>query len=363
VINLLSSLAHPFLMLLEPERAHRATIAALSLLPPAAPPVAPRALAIDAFGLRFPHPLGMAPGFDKGGEVIDALFGLGFGFVEIGTVTPLPQSGNPQPRLFRVPEDEGVINRFGFNSEGAACVLERLKKRAKNGLLGVNVGANKTSADRSGDYVSGIYHFAEVADYFTVNISSPNTPGLRDLQQASALNELLGRVLEARDEISLRGGRKPILLKIAPDLTLGDLDDIVHVARARGIDGMIISNTTIARPKNLRSKKAQSIEGGLSGKPLFPASTYILAQTFLRVERQFPLIGVGGIHDVETAFAKMEAGASLIQLYSALVYHGPRLISTITKGLAERVHSEGFAHINAIIGRKAHEWAQRTPQI
>jgi dihydroorotate dehydrogenase len=361
VINVLSALSRPFLMMLDPERAHKATITALKLIPPAPAPRYPYSLAVDAFGLKFPNPLGMAPGFDKGAEVPDALLRLGFGHVEIGTVTPLPQPGNPQPRLFRLPEDEGVINRFGFNSEGGAVVLQRLLARKKNGIIGVNVGANKESADRSADYVDGIHRFVSVADYFTINISSPNTPGLRDLQQASVLNELLGRVLDARDELSLKHGRKPVLLKIAPDLTLGDLDDIVHVARARAVDGMIISNTTIARPSSLRTRNADQIAGGLSGKPLFAASTYILAQTYLRVEKQFPLVGVGGIYDAASALAKIEAGASLIQLYSALVFSGPALITSILSGMEERLNAEGLGRISALTGLKAREWAQNTP--
>jgi len=361
VIKFLSAVAHPVLMMLDPETAHHATIAGLKLLPPA--PVQPshRSLGVKAFGLSFPNPLGMAPGFDKGAEVPDALLQLGFGFVEIGTVTPLPQPGNPRPRIFRLRADEAVINRLGFNSEGGEKVLERLSARAKHGIVGVNVGANKETSDRSADYVNGINRFAAVADYFTVNISSPNTPGLRDLQQASALNELLGRVLEARDEAALSYGRKPVLLKIAPDLTMGDLDDIVHVARSRAIDGMIVSNTTIARPASLRTPQAHDITGGLSGRPLFAASTYMLAQTYLRVEKQFPLIGVGGIHDAESAYEKMAAGASLIQLYSALVYQGPTLIQLICDGLAQRLEREGLGFINAIVGTKAHDWAQRTP--
>lgn len=361
MLKYLTAAAHPFLLMLDPEQAHRATITGLKFLPPQSLPDAPRSLGIDVFGLRFPNPLGMAPGFDKGAEVPDALLRLGFGFVEIGTVTPLPQVGNPRPRIFRLRDDEAIINRLGFNSEGADVVLQRLLARKKSGIIGVNVGANKDASDRTADYVVGIYRFAPEADYFTVNISSPNTPGLRDLQQASALNELLGRVLDARDEVSLKYGRKPIILKIAPDLTLGDLDDIVHVARARAIDGMIVSNTTISRPANLKTKNTEAIAGGLSGKPLFAASTYMLAQTYLRVENQFPLIGVGGIHDAESAFAKMEAGASLIQLYSALVYQGPSLISRICDGLAARLNREGFAQISAIVGRAAHEWALRKP--
>lgn len=357
MMRFLGALSRPFLFAMDPEDAHAATIKALRLTPlPAAAPADER-LASNVFGLRFPNPVGMAAGFDKGADVPGALLRLGFGFVEIGTVTPAPQSGNPRPRLFRLVEDEAVVNRFGFNSEGHEVVHDRLRKRAgPKGIIGVNVGANKDAFDRSADYVSGIAAFADVASYFTINISSPNTPGLRDLQQAAALDDLLARVLDARDRSHERYGRKPVLLKIAPDLDEAELDDIVAVSRARGIDGMIVSNTTIARSPLLISPQARE-SGGLSGKPLFAASTRVLAQTYQRVEGQFPLVGVGGVQDAETAFSKLEAGASLIQLYSALVYHGPNLVAEINKGLAQRLEAEGLADLSAVIGRKAGQWA------
>ena len=324
----LFALARPLLFAIDAEQAHGATIKMLKVANrlPFTLGGGDARLRVKAFGLDFPNPLGMAAGFDKHAEVPDALLRLGFGFTEIGTVTPLPQEGNPRPRLFRLIEDEGVINRFGFNSEGHRNVYNRLAARPrKHGIAGVNVGANKDAADRVEDYVAGIENFADVADYFTVNISSPNTPGLRDLQQAAVLDDLLARVLDARDRKAGLQGRKPVLLKIAPDLTESDLDDIVRICRARGIDGMIIGNTTITRPAWLRSANAKET-GGLSGKPLFELSTKMLAMTYQRVEGKFPIIGAGGIHDAASAIAKLEAGASLLQLYSALVYGGPLLV-------------------------------------
>jgi dihydroorotate dehydrogenase len=300
----------------------------------------------------------MAAGYDKGGEAADGLLNLGFGFVETGTITPLPQPGNPRPRLFRLTADEAVINRLGFNSEGLRPPHARLlARKGRGGIVGVNVGANKESSDRAADYVRGVLAFADVASYFTVNISSPNTPGLRDLQQAAALDDLLARVLEARDAAAERHGRKPVLLKIAPDLTLHDLDDIVRVSRARKIDGMIVSNTTITRPKTLRDTGLAGETGGLSGRPLFDLSTQMLAQTYLRVEGRFPLVGVGGIDSAETAFAKIEAGATLLQLYSALVFKGPGLVREILRGLAERTMREDSARLCDATGRAASDWA------
>jgi dihydroorotate dehydrogenase len=329
VIGSLFQLARPFLHALDPESAHHATLAALELAwLPHPPPNDPR-LAVRAFGLDFPNPIGLAAGFDKDGVAPDNLLSLGFGFVEIGTVTPHPQSGNPRPRLFRLDRDRAVINRLGFNSAGHAKAHENLARRRAAGIVGVNLGANKDSADRIADYVAGIEAFTDLASYFTINVSSPNTPGLRDLQQAAALDELLSRALEARDRASVR---RPLLLKIAPDLRLSELDAIVRVARDRKIDGMIVSNTTISRPASLASPRA-SETGGLSGRPLFDLSTHMLSETYERVERQFPLIGVGGVDGPEAALAKLEAGATLVQLYSALVFDGPELIARIKRGL------------------------------
>lgn len=360
-MNLAYSLARPILFAMDAEKAHGVTIRMLkaAALLPASLGVQDARLRVNAFGLAFPNPLGMAAGFDKHAEAPDALLKLGFGFTEIGTVTPLAQPGNPQPRLFRLVEDQGVINRFGFNSEGHGPVYNRLAARSdRGGIVGVNVGANKDAADRVDDYVAGVRSFADVASYFTVNISSPNTPGLRDLQQASVLDDLLARVLEARDRAAERSGRKPMLLKIAPDLTPGDLDDIVRVCRARGVDGMIVGNTTITRPPGLRSAHAKE-GGGLSGRPLFELSTHMLAQTFIRVEGQFPIVGAGGIHDAASAIAKIEAGASLLQVYSAMVYRGPGLINEMLKGLCARLDKTGAQNIAELTGRDAAAWASR----
>ena len=292
-------------------------------------------LAVYAFGLRFPNPVGLAAGFDKNGAIAHKAPALGFGFAEIGTLTPHPQPGNAKPRLFRLPEHGAVINRFGFNNRGHAYAAARLRKGG--GVLGVNIGANKDATDRVADYVAGIRAFIEIADYFTINVSSPNTPGLRDLQEPGALDDLLARVLDARDSKAEMFGRKPVLLKIAPDLSLAQLDGIVAVARARKIDGMIVSNTTVERPATIAAHTHAGQAGGLSGRPLFAASTRLLAAAFLRTERQFPLVGVGGIDGADAAWTKIEAGASLVQLYSALVFAGPGLVPSIKHGLLERL--------------------------
>ena len=295
MIGFFDRLARPLLRALDPEDAHSLTIRALRLVPKRRPPADDARLAVRAFGLNFANPAGIAPGFDKHAEIPDALLGLGFGFVEVGTVTPLPQPGNPRPRLFRLEPDQAVINRLGFNSVGAGVVLPRLAARAAaGGIVGVNVGANKDSPDRVADYIHLIEQVAPVASYVTLNISSPNTPGLRELQRASAVDDLLARVVEVRDRVAARAGPTPLLLKIAPDLSLADLDDIVGVARARRVDGMIVGNTTIGRPSTLRDQLTAKQAGGLSGRPLYPLATRMLAETYVRVEGAFPLIGAGG---------------------------------------------------------------------
>ena len=354
MIGLLESLARPMLRMLDPEDAHRLAIHALKF-PPFVKLVAddPR-LAVRAFGLNFPNPVGMAAGFDKHAEVPGALLKLGFGFVEVGTVTPLPQFGNPRPRVFRLNRDEGVINRLGFNSEGADAVLRRLAARAnEGGIVGVNIGANKDSADRIADYVRLIETFAPVVSYFSVNISSPNTPGLRELQRAKMLDKLLARVVDARARMSREAGTTPVLIKIAPDLTLSELDDIVGAARRHRVDGMIVGNTTVARPPALRDTVTAREAGGLSGRPLFALATRMLAETYVRVEGAFPLIGVGGIDLGEAALAKIKAGACLMQLYSALVFHGLRLVATIKSDLSDALRRGGHAGINELVGTDA----------
>jgi dihydroorotate dehydrogenase len=317
---------------LQAEPAHDATLKLIkysSGLFPDAPSDDER-LSQKLFGLTFGNPIGAAAGLDKDAEVFAYLQRKhGFGFVEVGTVTPRPQKGNEKPRAFRLTKDSAIINRFGFNSDGQDIVLSRVAKQAKKGgIVGVNIGANRESVDRVCDYVTLIGAFSQVASYFTVNISSPNTPGLRDLQRASALDDLLARVIAARDQAAESTSRIPILIKVAPDLSLPELDDLVGIARSRRIDGMIVSNTTTGRPPTLTDVQAYE-QGGLSGRPLFRLSTRMLAETFVRVEGDFPLIGAGGIDSSAAAFVKIKAGASLIQLYTALVFRGLSLVSDI----------------------------------
>ncbi len=356
-MTLLFKLAKPLLYRMDPENAHNLTINALKRFGPRSPVADDPRLGVSLFGLNFSNPLGLAAGFDKNAEVPDAMLGLGFGFVECGTVTPLPQEGNKRPRLFRLATDEAVINRFGFNNHGHDIVLDRLKQRAgKPGLVGINVGANKDTTDRVSDYVKGIRAFASLADYFTVNISSPNTPGLRTMQNREILDDLLAWSLHERDEAARHGPKRPLFLKIAPDLSLEELDDVVDVSRKRGIDALIVSNTTVKRPKSLHDKRMRLETGGLSGKPLYPLSTKMLSEAYLRVENQFPLIGVGGIDSARAAIGKIEAGASLIQLYSALVYKGPALINEIKKGLVARLVKDGLTSPLALVGRAVEDW-------
>ncbi|MGC2225138.1 MAG: quinone-dependent dihydroorotate dehydrogenase, partial [Methylocella sp.] len=296
-------------------------------------------------------------GFDKNGEVIDAILRLGFGFTEVGTITPLAQAGNPRPRRFRLTRDEAMINRLGFPSQGHAAVHARLTKRPQRpGIVGINLGANNDSGDLPADYVRGVEAFADVADYFVINVSSPNTPGLLDLQKSSALDDLLARVLDARDIAAERFGRKPVLLKIAPDLAHRELDEIIGCARARKIDGLIVSNTTVSRPASLLDSAA-SEPGGLSGRPLFALSTQMLAAAYLRVEKQFPLIGVGGVDSAETAFAKVEAGASLVQLYTSFVFKGLALADKIKRGLVRRLAQSSYPRLADATGAAAADWA------
>ncbi len=355
--QLAGSLMRPVLGAFDPETAHGMTIAALKCLPPLSASKDDARLAVSAFGLNFPNPVGMAAGFDKNGEVPDPLLRLGFGFAEVGTVTPLPQPGNPRPRSFRLVPDEAVINRFGFNSQGHRAVLARLKARAgRGGIVGVNLGANKDAADRTADYVAGMEVFKDVASYFTINVSSPNTPGLRDLQKDMALDDLLARVLEARDRATQRAGRKPVLLKIAPDLTLPELDGVIAIAKARSVDGMIVSNTTLSRPESLKDQAQAEQSGGLSGRPLFSLSTKMLAASYLRVEGQFPLVGVGGIDSASTALEKIGAGASLVQLYTALVFKGVGLVDDIKQELVRVVSDRGLTSISSLTGCHANQY-------
>lgn len=339
----------PLLRCLDPETAHRLSVLGLKTgLFPRAEPVRDPILRMQLFGLDFPHPLGMSPGFDKSAEAWRGLLRLGVGFAEVGTLTPLPQLGNAKPRSFRLPEDFSAINRNGFNNDGLDAGIARLQGRdPRLGILGINVGANKDAESRVADYVQGVRRTAELADYLTINVSSPNTPGLRDLQAREPLSELLGAVMTARSEVM--DGGPAILLKIAPDLGDEQIADIVDVAMKAGIDGMIISNTTIDRPDSLTGRD-RAEAGGLSGRPLFARSTRVLAEVYSATGGRLPLIGIGGIEDADTAYAKVRAGASLLQIYTALIYKGPRLFREIPLGLAERLRADGFGHLSEAVG-------------
>ena len=336
-------LIRPLAFALDAETAHRATIAVLGLLPPGAKPRFAPSLASTVAGLAFPSPVGLAAGFDKDGAVPDAMLGLGFGFVEVGTLTPRPQDGNPRPRLFRLVEDQAVINRMGFNNRGQGEALERLGRRKRHGVVGVNIGANKDSANRIADYVSGVTTMAPVADYLAVNISSPNTPGLRNLQAGGELVELLGAIATARAP-----GGPPVFLKVAPDLKPGDHERIVRAALDARIDALIVANTTVSRPP-LGSRHRQE-SGGLSGAPLKPLALDALRQFRAASGGELPLIAAGGIASADDAWARIVAGASLVQLYSALVYHGPGLARRIAEGLAERLEQRGMSSIADAVG-------------
>lgn len=342
--------AAPLLRALPPEFAHRATIAALrSGLVPRADTVDDPVLRVPFRGLTFPNPIGLAAGFDKNAEVPDAMLGQGFGFVEVGSITPRPQSGNPKPRLFRLAEDRAVINRLGFNNQGMAAAETRLRPRPRRGIVGVNLGANKDSEDRIADYVAGLKALGPYADYVTVNVSSPNTPGLRGLQNKAELEDLLGRLEEARTGAGLA---IPIALKIAPDLTEAELADIAAVAVERGTEGLIISNTTVARPPTLSGRHREQA-GGLSGAPLFAPSTDVLRRMYRLTGGRITLVGVGGVGSGADAYAKIRAGASLVQLYTALVYRGPGLVAEICRDLAALLRRDGFAGVRDAVGADA----------
>ena len=353
MIGALFSLAKPALHALDAETAHQLTIRGLSLMPVMPVPADDPRLSVEVFGRTFPNPVGLAAGFDKQCEVPDQLLGLGFGFVELGGVVPRPQEGNPRPRVFRLTQDEAVINRFGLNSDGLDAACKRLaQRRGRPGIVGVNIGANKDSGDRIADYVLCIQRLCGLADFLTINVSSPNTPGLRDLQGEAFLDDLLARSMEARNKSEQGRHKTTVLLKIAPDISLDTLDAIVATALKRGIDGLTVSNTTVARPESLKEKALASETGGLSGRPLFVPSTKLLAETFLRVDRKIPLIGVGGVDSAEAAWAKIRAGASLVQFYSAMVYKGPSLVGDIKSGLVQTLAAEK-ASLAQAIGRDA----------
>jgi len=347
--------AKPFIHSLDPERAHGLTISLLSkgITGAARRTCSYTILRTSVFGLQFDNPIGLAAGFDKDAEAITGAQNMGFGFVEAGTVTPAPQPGNDKPRLFRLSRDRAVINRFGFNSKGVETFASNLeKRRARNAhaVVGANVGANKNSEDRTADYVTCIDRLYGLCDYFTVNISSPNTPGLRALQSKAALEDLIGQVLGVRATKQSAGSeRTPILVKIAPDLLDSDITDIAEIALSTDIDGLIVSNTTIERPDSLRSP-GKDQTGGLSGKPLFEPSTEMLRRIYAATGGQKPLIGVGGIGSAADAYTKIRAGASLVQLYSAMVYEGPSLVERVKSGLAHALKKDGFSTVSDAVG-------------
>jgi dihydroorotate dehydrogenase len=360
MLRRLFDLAPRALALLPPEQAHEVTLRSLELgVYPAAAADADRAQSVQFCGLALPNPIGIAAGFDKDARVPDAILGLGCGFAEIGTVTPLSQPGNPAPRVFRLPRDRAVINRLGFNNGGHAAALRRLQQRTRAGVVGVNIGANKDATDRVEDYVRGLDTFYDVASYFTINISSPNTPGLRDLQDPAALEALLGRLMTARaGHVDAGKPRHPIVVKLAPDIDEQMLPQVLAPLVAAGVDGIAISNTTLSR-KGLTDPNAREA-GGLSGRPLFHRSTVMLARVYEATSGKIPLVGIGGIDSGASALAKIEAGATLVQLYTGLVYEGPGLIARIKEELAAGMRRAGARSVSDLVGRRSAQWAAQS---
>ncbi|KAG6542817.1 hypothetical protein Mapa_015721 [Marchantia paleacea] len=373
-----SKLANPLFRLFDPEDAHRLAIWAASqgLVPKENRPD-PAILATEVWGRKFSNPIGLAAGFDKNAEAVEGLLGIGFGFVEVGSVTPVPQEGNPKPRVFRLHEHGAIINRYGFNSEGIMAVAKRLgaqhgkRKLAETtkpttsmyadekqfggkagpGILGVNLGKNKTSTDASSDYVQGVHTLSQYADYLVINISSPNTPGLRKLQGRKELKDLIKKVLSARDDMQWgEEGPPPLLVKIAPDLSKEDLADIAAVVLTLRVDGLVISNTTVSRPEEVSNHIHGKETGGLSGKPLLTMSTNVLRDMFQLTRGKVPLIGVGGVSSGEDAYLKIRAGASLVQLYSAFAYEGPAFIPRIKAELAACLEADGYKSVSEAVG-------------
>ncbi|MBM3343100.1 MAG: quinone-dependent dihydroorotate dehydrogenase [Betaproteobacteria bacterium] len=343
--------ARPLLHLLTPETAHRAAIGALKLgLAARAGDDDDAILSTTVWGLNFKNPLGLAAGFDKDAEVTDAMLDLGFGFVEAGSVTPEPQPGNPKPRLFRLDEDHAVINRFGFNSKGLDYFAKRLQARQRAGIVGANVGKNRDTADAAADYAKGITRVCGLADYLVCNVSSPNTPGLRSLQARAQIEDLLNRLLQARRAAAPDPGKPPPLLaKVGPDLDDAQIQDIAEVALATRIDGLIVGNTTVTRPEGLRSRYANET-GGLSGPPLMPLATQCLSKMYRATGGKIPIIGCGGVASGEDAYLKIRAGASLVQLYSSLVFGGPALVARVKRKLAACLGRDGFKSVVQAVG-------------
>ncbi|XP_073054531.1 dihydroorotate dehydrogenase (quinone), mitochondrial isoform X1 [Primulina eburnea] len=371
-----TKVVNPFFAFMDPEFAHRLAVsaAARGWIPIEKRPD-PSILELEVWGRRFSNPIGLSAGFDKNAEAVEGLLGLGFGFVEVGSVTPVPQEGNPKPRIFRLPKEGAIINRCGFNSEGIVAVAKRLGAqhgkrkletsstaspvgdeavhggKAGPGILGVNLGKNKTSEDAASDYVQGVHTLSQYADYLVINISSPNTPGLRQLQGRKQLKDLVKKVQGARDEMQWgEEGPPPLLVKIAPDLSKQDLEDIARVSLALRVDGLIISNTTIQRPNTISNNPVSEETGGLSGRPLFDLSTNILKEMYILTKGKIPLIGCGGICSGEDAYKKIRAGATLVQLYTAFAYGGPALIPKIKAELAQCLERDGYKSIYEAVG-------------
>lgn len=343
----LTDLGAALLRRLDPERAHQMAIKGLSLAPLPAPPADDPILRTRLAGLDLPNPVGLAAGLDKNGEALRGLSRLGFGFVECGSVTPRPQPGNPKPRLFRLSEDRAIINRMGFNNAGLDAFAERLDQRPTGVVVGANLGANKDTEDKAADYVAGLQRLAARAAYFTVNISSPNTPGLRALQGREQLDDLLGRIDAARPAVA--PDRVPVFLKIAPDLIADEIGMIVEASLAHRIDGLIVSNTTLERPETLRSPDARET-GGLSGAPIRPFAEKALRAAAEAAAGRLPLIAVGGIDSGAEAYARIRLGASAVQIYSALIYEGPGLVARIKRDLAARLRADGFSAVTDAVG-------------
>ncbi|WP_033313243.1 quinone-dependent dihydroorotate dehydrogenase [Bartonella rattaustraliani] len=358
-MNFFRCIGRSALFMLDPEHAHRLAIIGLKSGLNSCRKIIDKRLCVTIAGLEFKNFVGLAAGFDKNAEVVDAVFRLGFGFTEIGTVTPKPQAGNPKPRLFRLQEDEAIINRMGFNNDGHHIVYNRLRAQKQRGIVGINIGANKDTINKNNDYVAGITHFYDIAHYFTVNISSPNTPGLRDLQARDNLHILMNSVSQARSEQKKKHGFSvPIFLKIAPDLSEKALDDIAEEIKASDFDGLIVSNTTLSR-QGLNDSLLSGEEGGLSGKPLFERSTIVLAKMRQKLGKEIAIIGVGGVKDAWTALEKVKAGADLVQLYSGMVYKGPDLAITILEEILQIMQQDSIDTIKAYRDHRVEDWAKR----
>lgn len=359
MIGRLYDMAQPLMRVLDPERAHEAALRALELgLHPRAAAASDPRFAVSAFGLSFQNPIGLAAGFDKDARVPDAMLTLGFGHVEIGSVTPLPQPGNPQPRLFRLTADRAVINRMGFNSAGHEAVAQRLEKRAgQPGIIGINLGANKASADKSADFVAGLERLGGLASYVTINVSSPNTPGLRDLQLPDALSRLMEQLLAARARMNRK---PPLIVKLSPEIAEDDLAEVIGRLLTGGADGIAISNTTLARD-GLSDTAHTAETGGLSGRPLFRRATRMLARVYQLSEGRLPLIGIGGVDSGAAALAKIAAGASLVQLYTGMVFEGPGLAARINLHMSSEIQRLNIDSVAKIRGAEAGKWAQARP--